>query len=96
MLHGSWVTKDRVHHEAIRGAVSAVDADSITVRAADGFTQTYQVSSDTKVRKLGDDHKGLDAIGDVKVGDEALVAGVGSNQAKHVIARTPKASSSTS
>ena len=91
VIHGSWVTRDRVHHEAIRGVVRTVNSSFITVRAVDGYTQTYHVTRATKVRVLGDGHKGLDKIGDVKVGDRALVAGVGNDQATHVIARQPKA-----
>jgi hypothetical protein len=95
LIHGSWVTRNKVHHEAIRGVVRTVSSTYITVRALDGYTQTYHVSSNTKVRVLGDDHKGLDRIGDVEVGDQALVAGVGNDQATHVVARKPKAASTT-
>jgi hypothetical protein len=95
LIHGSWVTRDKVHHEAIRGVVRTVNASYITVRALDGYTQTYHVGRDTKVRVLGDGHKGLDKIGDVKVGDQALVAGVGNDQALHVIAHQPKAAASS-
>ncbi len=55
-LHGTWVTKDAksdavVTHDAIRGIVSSVSPTSITVKAADGVSETYQVTSTTKVRK---------------------------------------------
>ncbi len=55
-LHGTWVTKDAktgavVTHDAIRGVVSSVSPTSITVKAADGVSETYQVTSTTKVRK---------------------------------------------
>ncbi|MEO6501479.1 MAG: hypothetical protein ABIQ09_06155 [Jatrophihabitantaceae bacterium] len=54
-LHAEWVTPDRdnenafVTHHAIRGEVTSVSATSITVKALDGVTQTYAVTSDTKV-----------------------------------------------
>ncbi len=80
-----------MHHEAIRGVVRTVDSKFITVRALDGYTQTYRVTSSTRVRVLG--HQGLDKIGDVKVGDRALVTGIGNEQATHVIARQPKKTS---
>jgi hypothetical protein len=54
-LHAQWVTRERgnagsfVTHDAIRGEVTAVSATSITVKAADGVSQTYAVTSDTKV-----------------------------------------------
>ncbi len=95
VIHGSWVTRNRVRHELIRGVVRTVNSSYITVRAVDGYTQTYHVTRTTKVRVLGDGHQGLDKIGDVKVGDKALVAGVGNDQATHVIARQPKPASTT-
>ena len=84
-----------MHHEAIRGVVRTVNSRFITVRALDGYTQTYHVTSSTRVRVLGDGHTGLDKIGDVKVGDRALVAGIGNEQATHVIARQPKTAASS-
>ncbi len=48
-----------------RGEVTAVSATSITVKSADGFTQEYAVTADSKIRVAG----GGGAIGDVKVGD---------------------------
>ena len=96
VIHGSWVTRDRVHHEAIRGVVRTVNSSYITVRAVDGYTQTYHVGRTTKVRVLGDGHQGLDKITDVKVGDQALVAGIGNDQARHMIARRPKAATTSS
>jgi hypothetical protein len=79
-LHGTWVTDSPtgpVTHQAIRGDVTAVSATSVTVRAKDGFSQTFAVSGDTKVRVRANG-KGADStIGAVKVGAKALVAGVG-------------------
>jgi hypothetical protein len=95
LIHGSWVTRNRVHHEAIRGVVRTVSSSYITVRAADGYVQTYHVGRDTKVRVLGDGSKGLDKITDVKVGYQALVTGVGNDQAVHVVAHKPKAATSS-
>ncbi|MEO7259880.1 MAG: hypothetical protein ABI047_01200 [Jatrophihabitantaceae bacterium] len=54
-LHAQWVTPDRdsentfVTHNAIRGEVTAVSATSVTVKALDGVSQTYAITSDTKV-----------------------------------------------
>jgi hypothetical protein len=79
-LHGTWVTNSPtgpVTHQAIRGDVTAVSATSVTVKAKDGFSQTFAVSADTKVRVRADG-KGADStIAAVKVGAKALVAGVG-------------------
>ncbi|GAA2747250.1 hypothetical protein GCM10009868_35940 [Terrabacter aerolatus] len=79
-LHGTWVTEGKsgpVTHQAIRGEVTAVTATSITVKAKDGFSLTYTVGADTKVRERSQG-KGTDSsIGAVKVGAKALVTGVG-------------------
>ncbi len=79
-LHGTWVTEGTsgpVTHQAIRGDVTAVSATSVTVKAKDGFSQTFTVSGDTKVR-VRSNGKGADStIGAVRVGSTALVTGVG-------------------
>lgn len=79
-LHATWVTEGKtgpVTHQAVRGEVTAVSATSITVKAKDGFSLTYTVGKDTKVRERSQG-KGTDStIGAVKVGARALVTGVG-------------------
>jgi hypothetical protein len=99
-LHAQWVTRDRddsgafVTHDAIRGAVTAVSAGSITVKAADGVSQTYAVTSTTKVRvrtQPGKGHGGAAAtIGDVHTGDKVAVIGTGTTSlsAQHIVAIT--------
>lgn len=58
VAHAQWVGKDAggqfVTHSAIHGSVTAVTSTSITVKAADGFSQTFKVSADTKVHLKGD------------------------------------------
>lgn len=86
-LHATWVTKSKagvVTHQAIRGEVTAATATSITVKAADGFSQTYSVGAGTKVlvRNLSaTDRAGRKATASsmsaVKTGVRALVIGVG-------------------
>jgi uncharacterized NAD(P)/FAD-binding protein YdhS len=79
-LHGTWVTRDGssgfVTHDAIRGQVTAVSASSITVKAADNVSQTYAITSDTKVHLRGDKGK-AGTIGEVKTGDRVIVLGTG-------------------
>jgi len=79
-LHGTWVTQGSsgpVTHQAIRGDVTAVSKGSITVKAKDGFSQTFAIATDTKVR-VRSNGKGADStVGAVTVGAKALVAGVG-------------------
>jgi hypothetical protein len=95
-LHGSWVTEGKtgpVTHQAVRGEVTAVSGGSITVRAKDGFSLTFAVSGDTRVRARAN-RKGSDStIGAVKVGSKALVTGVGatSPKARLVVFRTTPA-----
>ena len=101
-LHGTWVTKNAktnavVTHDAIRGTVSAVTSTSITVKAADGVSQTYTVAGSTKVLKRtattkaptngqttpAKGHKAAPStIGAVKVGDKAAVVGTGTTSLK--------------
>lgn len=54
-----------------RGTVTAVSTTSITVKSEDGFTGTYTVNADTRVR-VDRDKK---AIGDIKTGATVSVAG---------------------
>ncbi|MEP7332701.1 MAG: hypothetical protein ABI692_11470 [Terracoccus sp.] len=86
-LHATWVTKNKkgvVTHEAIRGAVTALTATSITVKAADGFSQTYAVGAGTKVlvRNLSATDQGgrrgtASSMSAVKAGARVLVIGQG-------------------
>lgn len=89
--HGSWVSSDKstsadITHDAVKGAVTAVSPTSISVKASDGFSETFVVNSDTGVRIKGT--KAAGAIGSVKVGDTVLVTGTKSGTtatAKHVL-----------
>jgi len=75
-VHGEFVVKGKdgkyVTTDAQRGSITAVSPTSVTVRSADGFTATYAVNADTKIRKDGKDA----AIGTVKVGDPVVVLAV--------------------
>jgi hypothetical protein len=74
-MHGEWVVKGKdgkpTTLETIRGQVTAVGPTSITIKAEDGFTETFVVNSDTKV-------KGADvsSISAVKVGAKGAAVGV--------------------
>ena len=73
-MHGEWVVKGKdgkpVTLETIRGTVTAVASSSLTVKADDGFTETFVTNSDTKVRG------GADSLGELKVGAKGAVVGV--------------------
>ena len=86
LLHGQWVTKNKdgkvVTHDEIHGTVTAVSATSITVKASDGVTQTYAVTSDTKVRQRteGKPRSGeASDISKVHNGDNVAVLGTGTD-----------------
>ncbi|MCU1656749.1 MAG: hypothetical protein JWO57_1405 [Pseudonocardiales bacterium] len=81
-VHGTWVTRDAktnsfVTHDAIRGTATAVSSTSITVNAADNTSQTYAVTSATKVRQRANKKGAPSSIGAVHTGDDVLVAGTG-------------------
>jgi Domain of unknown function (DUF5666) len=61
-----------VHYE--RGQITAVSATSITITGPDGKGATFTVTATTKVRSKGM----LEAIGDLSVGQNAMVFGTGS------------------
>lgn len=104
--HAQWTAKDKtgafITHDAIRGTVTAVSATSITVKAADATSQTYVVTSTTKVHRKGDAKGQAGTIAQVKVGDEVGVLGTGTSTltATHVMDRgvptaTPKSGTPT-
>lgn len=98
-IHASWVTKDKksgtvVTHQAIRGVATAVSASSITVKAADSTTETFRITTGTKVHLKGTPRTAAASISQVKVGDRAAVLGTGTSSltAKRVLDRgTPSA-----
>ena len=73
-MHGEWVVKGQdgkpVTLETIRGTVTAVGSSRLTVKAEDGFTETFATNSDTKVRG------GADSLAGIKVGAKGAVLGV--------------------
>lgn len=87
-LHATWVTgggkAGPVTHQAVRGEVTAVSATAITVRAKDGFSLTYAVGADTKVRERpqvkGQGKATPSTVSAVRVGAKALVTGVGATK----------------
>jgi hypothetical protein len=80
LVHGQIVTHGKdgyVVHSGIRGTVGSVSATSITVKAADGFSQTFTLTKDTKVReRTAGQRKGSPGkIADLKSGDKVAVLG---------------------
>lgn len=88
-LHATWVTSDKrgtITHQAIRGEVSAVSPTSVTVKAKDGFSQTFTVGADTTVKSRNlsaTDRAGRRAadasLATVTVGSRAFVVGAGAS-----------------
>jgi hypothetical protein len=73
LLHGEFVVKNNDGKVTTmveqHGSVTAVSATSISLKSEDGFTGTYAVNNDTRVRVGG----GPGAITGVKTGNEAWV-----------------------
>lgn len=84
VAHAQWVSKDGrtgafVTHDAVRGDISAVSGTSITIKTADGTSETFLVNGSTKVHVRGAQKaaKTPDSISKVKVGDRVGVLGTG-------------------
>lgn len=79
-LHGEVTTNSRngyVTHSAVRGTVTARSATTVTVRAADGYRETFRVTPTTRVRKHsagGQATRG--SLTDITSGDQIAVLGV--------------------
>lgn len=73
--HAEWVTREgssNVTHEAVKGTATSVSANSITAKAADGFTLTFSVNSTTDVVVRG---RGTTSISGVHTGDNVMIVG---------------------
>jgi hypothetical protein len=70
-LHGEVTLAGKKHRVVVfqRGPLEKISDTSITVKSKDGFTASYALTSETKVRKKKDDL----ALGDLKVGDRVRV-----------------------
>lgn len=73
-MRGEFVVKGKdgkpVTVVSIRGEVTAVSATSITIKAEDGFSATYAITAETKLRG-----KGADKVADIKPGTKAAAVG---------------------
>ena len=70
-LHGEVTLAGKKHRVVVfqRGPVEKITDTSLTVKSKDGFTATYALTPETKVRKKKDDL----ALSDLKVGDRVRV-----------------------
>lgn len=80
VLHGQLTTRGKagyVTHSGIRGTVTAVNATSITVKAVDGFSQTYTITAGTRIRERtpGKGTGVAGTVSDLKSGDKVGVLG---------------------
>lgn len=74
MIHGEFTVPapDGAYQTLAKqfGEVTAVEASSITVKSADGYSRTYVVDENTLV------NAGRDGIADVKIGDDVSVLAI--------------------
>jgi hypothetical protein len=80
VMHGEVTTKGPggyVTHSGVRGAVTAVSSTSITVKSVDGYTATFTLNPDTKVRERTAGRHGATSgsVSAVKPGDQVAVLG---------------------
>ena len=70
-LHGEVTLAGKKHRVVVfqRGPVEKVSATSLTVKSADGYTATYVLSTDTKVRKNAEPA----TVADLETGDRIRV-----------------------
>jgi hypothetical protein len=70
-LHGEVTLAGEQHRVVVfqRGPIEKVSDTSLTVKSADGYTATYVVNADTKVRRSGDKA----TVAELKAGDKVLV-----------------------
>ena len=68
-LHGEITLAGKDYRQAVfqRGPAEEASQTSVTVKSADGFTATYVVGSDTKVRKNGTAAKAADLQADDRI-----------------------------
>jgi hypothetical protein len=77
-VHGQVVTHSDggyVRHDGVLGTVAAVSASSITVRASDGYRETFAVADKTIVRKRAEGSGSQSSISAVHAGDQVAVLG---------------------
>jgi hypothetical protein len=89
-VHGQIVTKGKdgyVRHDGVTGVVTAVSASAIGVKAADGYTETFTVTSDTKVRRRSDGKGAPSTLSAVKTGDTVAVFGRAESEHARATAR---------
>ena len=91
-VHGQVTTKTKsgfVTYDGIKGIVTAVSPTSISIKAADGTSETYAVTGSTVVHTKADGkNKGATGqIGKVQDGDGVAVLGTGTGTltATHVV-----------
>jgi len=96
VLHGEVVLQTRkgfVTAVIARGTVTAIDANSISVKSADGVTSTFAIDDKTKARSAGH----VVPLNSVHVGDKVGVLGVknGSAVTAKVIRKLPASADNT-
>lgn len=97
-LHGAFVIQDQSGHTQTRltqtGDITAISANSISVKSADGFAATYAIGDNTQVG-VGEPG-GSDAVDALKVGGPVQVIGERSNGDEVALSVMPRPNPTTS
>ncbi|WP_433271816.1 hypothetical protein ACQPZF_13925 [Actinosynnema sp. CS-041913] len=79
MVMGPGPFGDTAHGEFQNGEVTEVGDSSITVKSTDGFTETYQITDDTRV------NGGQGNVQSLATGDQVMVVSNGDNTAQTIM-----------
>jgi hypothetical protein len=73
-LHGEVTLAGKQHRVVVfqRGPAEKASASAVTVKSADGYTATYAIGAETKIRKNGEDA----TAADLEAGDRIFVTAV--------------------
>lgn len=81
--HGQFTVrrgKTFVIRDIENGTIARLSSDTLTVRAADGYTLTFVVNAKTKVRVRTAGHGAAGTFGALAVGDRVAVLGTGTGE----------------
>jgi hypothetical protein len=75
VAHGEFVVRQKGGFATIvlqRGTITAVNATAITLKSVDGYTGSYAITANTKIRSQGKP----ETVAELKLGEVAMIRGV--------------------